>query len=68
MVIPLNSGAAISLAPGESSGPLDDVETTANPKIQKMTDAGLITVAEAKGRGRDEGDSPERGTRKKSKD
>ena len=45
LVIPLNSGNAIHLAPGETYGPLDEVETTANAKIEKMSSSGLIALA-----------------------
>jgi len=42
LVVPLNSGTAINLAPGETCDPLDEFETTANAKIEKMSSSGLI--------------------------
>lgn len=45
LAVPLNSGNAIHLAPGETCDPLDEVETAANAKIQKMSSLGLIALA-----------------------
>lgn len=45
LVVPLNSGTAIHLAPGETCDPLDDFETAANAKIEKMSSSGLIALA-----------------------
>ena len=45
LVVPLNSGTAINLAPGETCDPLDEFETTANAKIEKMSSSGLIGLA-----------------------
>ena len=45
LAVPLNSGNAVHLAPGETSDPIDEVETTGNPKIEKMSKSGLISVA-----------------------
>jgi hypothetical protein len=47
LAVPLNSGTAIHLAPGETSDALDAVETTANAKIEKMSSAGLISLEQA---------------------
>ena len=68
MVVPLNSGAAIHLAPGETCDPLDEVETAANPKIEKMSGVGLISLAQTKSKSADRDDSDEpHASRKKSK-
>jgi len=45
LLVPLNSGETIYLAPGESSDPVDEVETKDNQKIEKMSRGGLIEVA-----------------------
>jgi hypothetical protein len=46
LVVPLNSGTAIHLAPGETCDPVDEVETSANAKIEKMSGSGLIALTQ----------------------
>jgi len=43
LVIPLNSGRTIHLAPGEVSEPLSEVEVVNNPTIKKLTDRNWIS-------------------------
>lgn len=45
LAVPLNGGDAIHLAPGESSDPVDEVETQGSEKIEKLLRGGLIEVA-----------------------
>jgi hypothetical protein len=57
LVIPLNSGSAVSLAPGETTAAIDEIETRANPKIEKMSNSGLIGLARGKERGAEDDES-----------
>lgn len=47
LVVPLTTGTALRLSPGQSSGELPDVEVQDNPKIEKLTGLGLIEVTGA---------------------
>jgi hypothetical protein len=44
LVVPLNSGATIHLAPGESSSPIEDLEINGNEKVAKLLRTNLITA------------------------
>ncbi|MCG3111982.1 MAG: hypothetical protein MCM46_09205 [Candidatus Manganitrophus sp. SB1] len=59
LVIPLNSGATLHLAPGEEAGGIDPIETKNNSTLEKMAQRGWVSVAETdevprakRGRGR----------------
>jgi hypothetical protein len=45
LVVPLTTGTALRLSPGQSSGELPDIEVQDNPKIDKLSGLGLIEVA-----------------------
>lgn len=47
LIIPLNSGESLYLAPGESSGPVESYELDNNAKVEKMLRDNLISSAEA---------------------
>ncbi len=47
LIIPLNSGRCVYLAPGETSAPIDDYEVVDNPKITKLAKASLIALSQA---------------------
>ncbi len=49
--IPLNSGESIHLAPGERSGPIEELDLEENPKVQKLLKAHLIAETEAAKKG-----------------
>lgn len=58
LVIPLNSGATVHLAPGEETG-VDPIEVKNNAAVEKMAQRGWLSVAETdeaprakRGRGR----------------
>ncbi|MFX0194759.1 MAG: hypothetical protein ACFFCW_01455 [Candidatus Hodarchaeota archaeon] len=44
LIIPLNSGKTIYLAPGESSRPLEYFEISENEKVEKLLKANLVTI------------------------
>lgn len=46
LIIPLNSGESLYLAPGESSAPVENYELTNNEKVDKLLRDNLITAAE----------------------
>lgn len=46
LIIPLNSGESLYLAPGESSAPVEDYELSNNEKVDKLLRDNLITAAE----------------------
>lgn len=48
LVIPLNSGRAIHLAPEEASELLSEEEVTNNPTVKKLTDKNWISLIEKK--------------------
>ncbi len=47
LIIPLNSGESIHLAPGETSRPIEDYEMKDNAKSQKLAKRGLMATAAA---------------------
>lgn len=47
LIVPLNSGAVIHLAPAEEAGGIDPVEVKNNPTLEKMIQRGWVAVAEA---------------------
>ena len=44
LILQLNSGKALYLAPRQSSGPVDDLEISGNEKIAKLLRGSLIAV------------------------
>ena len=36
LIVPLNSGTTLHLAPGQSSGTVDDLEVNGNLKVEKL--------------------------------
>ncbi len=44
IIITLNSGKAIYLAPGEASRPIPDQELTGNQKVEKLLRVNVITT------------------------
>ncbi len=47
LVIPLNSGATIHVAPGEEAVGIDPIEVKNNPALEKMVRRGWASVAES---------------------
>lgn len=45
LIVPLNSGNTLHLAPGESSQEFPDYELADNSKVDKMTNLGLARVS-----------------------
>jgi hypothetical protein len=43
LVLPLNSGETLHLAPGETSGAVEDYELVNNAKVDKLMSQGLIS-------------------------
>ena len=48
LLIPLNSGRAIHLKPGEESEQLSEVEVVNNPTVEKLADRNWISKIEKK--------------------
>jgi len=44
LVLPLNSGGTLHLAPGETSSPVADFEINNNEKVDRLLNEGLIAV------------------------
>jgi hypothetical protein len=51
LVVPLTSGAAVRLSPGEVSEELAEVEVADNPKVDKLLELRLLAVERTTGRG-----------------
>lgn len=49
LVLPLNGGGTLHLAPGETSSPVEEVELDNNEKVARLLNDGLIAVAAAGG-------------------
>lgn len=47
LIMPLNSGGTVHLAPGETSRELPDFELADNPAFSKLTTRGLAVVDSA---------------------
>jgi hypothetical protein len=45
VTVELKSGEWVHLAPGETSGPIDDVEVTQNDRLTKLIDRKLVALA-----------------------
>jgi hypothetical protein len=48
LVVPLNSGATVHLAPGEETSGVDPIEVKNNATIQKMAQKGWVVLTETK--------------------
>jgi hypothetical protein len=46
LVVPLNSGETIHLAPGESTDAVEDYELNHNPKVEKLIRENLLAKRE----------------------
>lgn len=42
VIVPLNSGKTVHLMPGESSEPIDTLETRGNERIKKLINGNLL--------------------------
>lgn len=49
LVLPLNGGGTLHLAPGETSSPVEDFELDNNEKVGRLVKDGLIAVSAADG-------------------
>ncbi len=49
LVLPLNGGGTLHLAPGETSSPVEDFELDNNEKVGRLQKDGLIAVSAAEG-------------------
>lgn len=49
LVIPLNSGETLHLAPGETSGPVEGFELDRNEKVERLLNDGLIASTQSEG-------------------
>ena len=47
LIVPLNSGGTLHLAPGETSAPVEDYELDKNEKVEKLLADNLIAWAPA---------------------
>jgi hypothetical protein len=45
LILQLNDGQAVYLAPGETSRPLQDMQVSGNDKVAKLTRESLVSVA-----------------------
>lgn len=48
LVVPLRSGAAVHVGPGQKSGPVEEIELADNDKIAKLKRLGMLSVVAAK--------------------
>lgn len=44
LVLPLNSGGTLHLAPGETSSPIEDFELENNEKVERLMSDGQLAV------------------------
>lgn len=59
LVLPLNGGGTLHLAPGETSSPVEEFELDNNEKVGRLVNDGLIAVsaaADSPSAGQDEGE------------
>jgi hypothetical protein len=49
LVLPLNSGGTLHLAPGETSSPVEAFELENNAKVERLSKEGLVVVTESGG-------------------
>jgi hypothetical protein len=54
LVLPLNSGGTLHLAPGETSSPVAEFEIENNEKVERLLNEGLIAVTEPNAAPQDE--------------
>jgi hypothetical protein len=48
IILQLNDGSALYLAPGESSRPVDEVKVSGNEKVRKLMSESVISVSSVK--------------------
>jgi hypothetical protein len=48
LILQLNDGSALYLAPGESSRPVDDAKVSGNEKVRKLMSQNMISVSAVK--------------------
>ncbi len=58
LVLPLNSGETVHLAPGETSPPIEDYELAKNSKVERLMQDGIITATTAPASSGGEGPAP----------
>lgn len=51
LVVPLNSGSTIHLAPGEEASGIDPIEVKNNATVQKLAQKGWVALIESKEEG-----------------
>ena len=49
LIVTLNSGQTLHLAPGGASGPLDDMELNDNAKVAKLRGSGVLSLTTREG-------------------
>lgn len=62
IILQLNDGSSLYLAPGESSGPVDEVKVSGNEKVRKLMNESVISVSSVKESSKDA--APEASTQK----
>jgi hypothetical protein len=45
MIVPLNSGRTLHLAPDQTSEPIDDLEVNGNAKVEKLSNSGQLSIS-----------------------
>lgn len=68
LVLPLNSGGTLHLAPGETSSPVAAFEIDNNEKVERLLNEGLLAVNESGAAPPDEGASEGGGPRSGGKE
>ena len=48
LIVQLNDGRAVYLAPGEASRPVEEMQISGNAKVSKLTRDNLVSVSEVK--------------------
>jgi hypothetical protein len=63
LVVPLNGGDALHLAPGESSAPVEDYELQNNARVEKLLRSNFVELTEEGSPGREAPQPRPRGKR-----
>jgi hypothetical protein len=61
LIVQLNDGEAVYLAPGETSRPLEETQVGGNEKVAKLTRANLVSLGPQKDSAREPGETTEAG-------
>ncbi|MGB8507299.1 MAG: hypothetical protein WCD76_02750 [Pyrinomonadaceae bacterium] len=48
LIVPLNDGQSVYLAPGETSGPIEELQINDNEKLSKLSQGNLISTTALK--------------------